>query len=286
MKQSLVVICLLTLISFESCKKNSSGINTAPLLEIDYSGLLNFSAASLTLPEDTVTMYFTVDLTTVAALSSDLTVTLKPDTAKLNSYNALGGVHFNMLPDSCYSFPTPAVIVRATQIVAVDSVTFYRKKINSSINYMLPISIIDAQGQAISTDNATMYYHFIGNALKGVYSDTGTRTLYAGTISGGIVDTVLNVSVSKEIAAVDGITLLCDYADLGQSGWQYKIIYDGGSTVVIQPNAVLAASIQYGSFKDLGSTYDTETRTLHLRSQYTNSLGNERLVDEVLKATQ
>ena len=40
-----------------------------------------------------------------------------------------------------------------------------------------------------------------------------------------------------------------------------KIIYDGGSTVVIQPNAVLAASIQYGSFKDLGSTPDTEANT-------------------------
>lgn len=283
MKQLLLITFAGILFLTTGCKKNSDpSLNVTPVLEISYGGLLYFNSAGLTLTTDTTTVNFLVDITSVYGLSTDLTVTLGVDTAKLNSYNALGGVHYDLLPEAAYSFTTTTVTISAGYSQVSVPVIFYRQNFSHSVNYMLPITIKDAQGNTISTDQSTIYYHFIGNPLAGLYANSGTRTAYIDTISGGVIDSVYTCPSSKTVSALTGITLLCDYADLGPSGWQYKIFYDGGNNVAITPNDVLAASILTGSFKDLGSTYDPATKVLHLRSQYTNTQGDERLVDETL----
>lgn len=70
-----------------------------------------------------------------------------------------------------------------------------------------------------------------------------------------------------------------DYANLGGSGWQYVITYDG-TNISFDGNATLLAGISAGSFVKKSISYDATTKVIHVVSEYTNTAGNGRVVDE------
>jgi len=74
-------------------------------------------------------------------------------------YNSSNPVQYDTFPDSLYSFPITSVTIPAGKHLDTLQVYFYPSKIDTTKNYMLPISIEDAQGQTISGNFGTIYFH-------------------------------------------------------------------------------------------------------------------------------
>ena len=250
------------------------------IVEIPYSGLENFTSAALNLPTDPTTISFVVNIASPYPLTSDLDVTLFVDEDKRTQYNAAGGAQYEAMPGNAYDFPVTKATIKAGSRQATFSVTFYNGKIDPSKNFMLPISIKDAGGKTISGNFGTLYYHAIGNPLAGSYNGKGTRTGYLGTIAGGVIVYVVPTPTPKTASPLDATTVVIDYADLGPSGWHYLVTWDGATLTVKDDGLVAAGAVL--AFSDAGSSYNPATKVLYLHTHYTNTLGNERDVEETL----
>jgi len=75
--------------------------------------------------------------------------------------------------------------------------------------------------------------------FTGLYDATGTRILYTGNINDSVILLVVDVPSPKVMTAADNYTLVCDYADLGASGWQSTAM---GSEVKVCAKATLAGT--------------------------------------------
>ncbi len=282
MKKLLITFPIFALIFAAGCNKNSSTPAVPTIVDLPSGGLANFNAALLNLTTDTVTVYFTAEISSGFTLSNNLIVTVAPDDSKRTAYNSDGSIiQYDAMPAGSYTIPATYDTIKPGFTAVTFSVLFYRSKIDPTKNFMLPVSITGATGATIDSTYTSIYYHTIGNPLSGLYSNTGTRTSYTGPVTAGIVASVDSCPSPKLISPESGLLSDCDYADLGPSGWKYKITWEGGPTVVVAPNDIMAASIS--AFKDLGSTYDEVNKILHLKTQYTNTVGDDRVVDELLK---
>jgi hypothetical protein len=65
--------------------------------------------------------------------------------------------------------------IPAGQQYAHTTVSVYKAALDPTVSYMLPISITDASGKALSSNLNTIYYHVIGNPLAGTYTWNFTR---------------------------------------------------------------------------------------------------------------
>lgn len=127
------------------------------------------------------------------------------------------------------------------------------------------------------------------NYFTGVYHRFGTRTLYLGSVSGGIVSAVYDFSQTNyydyEILSASGDKSLsgAGYADYASVGWQYIITLSNNfKTVTVQPNDVMSAGILSGSFITDVASYDATNHTFHFITEYTNVSGNGRKTDETI----
>ncbi|HRI19997.1 MAG TPA: hypothetical protein PLA68_03555, partial [Panacibacter sp.] len=73
-------------------------------------------------------------------------------------------------------------------------------------------------------------------------------------------------------------------ANLISLDWYYLINYDPTTKTItsIEPAEVMASGISANSFVDYEHEYDPSLQQIHLLSEYTNTSGNARLVDETL----
>jgi Domain of unknown function (DUF1735) len=166
------------IILLSSCIKSRDGYtdfsNLKPIVQIPEGGFKNFGKAALSFPAsnliDSVEFYVNYASTNVA--EADVTITLGYDEAALNAYNADGAnkIKYEKMPDSLYMFTTTKVIVKKGNNYA-GPIKFYvySNKVDPTKNYMFPLSIKDAQGNNISGNFGTIYYHMIGNPLAGNY---------------------------------------------------------------------------------------------------------------------
>ena len=67
---------------------------------------------------------------------------------------------YEALPDSTYAFPVKSATIAAGDRLDTLRVLFYPSKIDTTKNYMLPVSIQDAQGETISGNFGAIYFHF------------------------------------------------------------------------------------------------------------------------------
>lgn len=289
MKKIVSVLLGFGFLSMTGCLKdtpNNDFSNLGTIIEIPYSGLEYFSQDALNFTDDVITLDFSVNVASVYPLNTDLTVTLAVDDAKRIAYNATSDVQYEPMPAAAYSFPVTTAVIKAGTRLANFSITFNKAEVDASKNLMLPISLTDAQGNTISGNFGTKYYHAIGNCVAGSYTAAGTRTGYAGGVGGGVVTfevLIEDYDPDKVLAPLDPETVVANYADLGVSGWQYVISFDCASNTIVsvEPNATMASSITANSFKILEPpTYDVATGTFHLVTVYTNSSGNDRVIDE------
>ena len=289
MKKILAVVFGFGFLSMAGCLKdtpNNDFSTIGTIIEIPYSGLEYFASDALNFTADTITLDFVVNVASVYPLNSDVTVTLGIDDAKRTAYNATSAVQYEAMPAAAYSFPVTTAVIKAGTRQATFSITFYKSEVDASKNLMLPISLTDAQGNTISGNFGTKYYHAIGNCVAGSYSASGTRTGFVGTVEGGVVAYVVPIEdydPDKVLAPLDPVTVVANYADLGVSGWQYVIVFDCGTNTIVSvgPNDAMAAGITANSFKVYQPpTYDAATSTFHFLTGYTNTAGNQRQIDE------
>ncbi len=290
MKKISISALLLTTLFLGGCLKdtpNNDFSTVGTIVEIPYSGLENFNASALNLPADPTTLTFVVNIASPYPLSTATDVTIGVDDTKRTAYNATGGTQYEAMPANAYELTQTKATIAAGTRQATFSITFHNTNIDPAKNLMLPISITDASGKTISGNFGTIYYHAIGNALAGTYDDVGTRTGYVGAASGGVIAYIVPVPSPKVLGPVSPTEVVADYADLGTSGWQYVIDYDG-TTLTVSDNATMDAGIAPSSFVvdpplGAGTThYDAGTKTLYLYTGYTNTSGNDRIIAEVL----
>jgi len=282
---------LLSTMFFTGCVKDRNVgpdfSSTQPVLELrtpvsNIAGMANFARAVIAAQPDTLKFY--VNLASANTLDRDVNVTIGVDDSKINDYNSdpNNTLQYERLPDSTYSLLSTGATIVAGQRIDSFNIVFFKDKIDPASNYMLPVVITDGDGILLSGNQDVIWFHAIGNCLAGNYHATGTRTLYNGAVSGGDIFLVVDLDQSQPLLPNDPETILTDYADLGSSGWQYVITVDCVTNTItdVGPNDVMAAGITPGSFKLTSATYDVATHTIHIVSQYTNTSGNDRVIDE------
>ena len=149
---------------------------TSDFVVLQNSGLPTFKASNInTSSGDTVRRLVRVDLASANSSNGPVTVNLGLNNAVIVTYNAANGTAFQTLPAGSYKILSPILTIPAGQHYAETTVEFYSKKFDPSVSYLLPVSIVDASGKALSSNLNTIYYNIIGNPLAGVYTWDFTR---------------------------------------------------------------------------------------------------------------
>jgi Domain of unknown function (DUF1735) len=167
MKIKYIFLLSLTILLLSSCLKDTPAVDfstVGTIIEIlppDGGGLENFNAAALTfnLTDPIDSADIDLNIASPKPLAKALTVTLAVDDGLRTSYNANNGTAYEAMPDSVYSFPVKTGTIGAGQRLDTVRVIFYPSKINTTRNYMLPVSIKDAQGENISGNFGSIYFH-------------------------------------------------------------------------------------------------------------------------------
>jgi hypothetical protein len=270
MKKILSTIVLLSFF-LASCLKDST-INTKGGLisagrsvEIQYSGLEYFSQKAVLTAGVTdpiiEPMVINIAAANGKAIEKDLTVTLAVDDAARVAYNAVADntVKYDAMPDSCYSLTEKTGIIKAGQYLDTLSITFYPDKIDPTKNYMAAISLKDAQGEPISGNFSTVYYHTIGNPLAGNYTwdfyrwnnATGTGALQGSSFMGDVTTFLPDDPTTIEVASgYVGVHYVLTFTNTGGTLSDFSLDFSekdkkdileaNGITVVNGPNILLA----------------------------------------------
>ena len=316
-KNFLPAACLiLAIFGLNACVKDRNPgytdfSNLAPTVSIVEGGLGKFSSQTLLFPgsdvSDTISFRINYAATTVAP--RDITVTLAYDAAAITSYNASDPSNPNYVkfPDSIYApFPTKVIIKKGQSFSDLVKLVVYPNKIDPSINYMLPISIVDAEGIVIASNFKTIYYHLIGNPLAGTYNVVGTRYNFSGgvTYSGPSSSTNANIPTNyvsttnlgttlipgvKVAAPIDGTTVTMSFSNLGfGSGFEYGYLITGVSNFT---NISVSYNPAFTTNNTVKGTYlmsytppsPTQKAQFRVVTHYNNNAtgtGNDRIIDE------
>lgn len=279
--------------------------NLAPTVAIVEGGLAKFSSQTLLFPASDVsdTISFRVNYAATTVAPRDITITLAYDAAALASYNASDPSNPNYIkfPDSIYkAFPTKVLIKKGQSFSDPVKLVVFPSKIDPSINYMLPISIVDAEGIVIASNFKTIYYHLIGNPLAGAYDVVGFRYNYTGgvTYSGPASSTDANIPpfVSKtnlagvKVAApIDATTVTLSFSNLGfGSGFEYGYLITGMAnfaniSVDYNPAFTSKNTIKGSYLMSYTRPSSTQKAMFHIVTHYNNNAtgtGNDRIIDE------
>lgn len=302
-----ITLALFTLIFLNSCLKDkgfenqeyglkNGGILDEPFVQILGGGLSKMPQSNIK-PDvtdplniaDTVTFkIFYVNNGKPA--DKDIKVTVAVNNAAIAAYNAdTTKPDFDRLPDSTFRIGNPIVTVKAGQNFSEDIIVIYNpRKIDNSKLYLLPISIVDAQGVKFSSNNSTIYYNIIGNPLAGNYKSTG---FFYHPSSPRVIDIP-----SKSLLAVTGTQLQMGLGDLSaqviltvNANNTVTILDKDGVNVGISPTFELTAlPAPYSPFPGsnaalYNNTYDPATKTFYLRYGYNGGSGPRTIEEKLVK---
>ncbi len=303
MKKILYIICFFAL-ALAGCLKdktiNSDGLGKiGTLVEIQDAGSDFFSDAAV-IGADTIKT-FVVNLASINTLSSDLTITVGLNDSARTAYNAANGTNYQKIPDSIYSLSVKTGVIKAGTRQVTFTVKFFASKFDPATSYLGTISILNAQGQTISGNFGTIYYHIIGNPLAGNYTTTGNRYNYTGAVTwagppapfpAGYTDgTTTAYSGTVTASPVDAQTVklvfgnVPDPAPVGGSAYYYitasadfsSITYNFGSNFAAGYSNIVTYVVSYTK------PTATQKASFHLTSKYNNTTGgagSDRLIDQ------
>lgn len=161
-------LLLFAILSVSSCLKDTPAVDFTTvgtiieILPVNGGGLENFDAALLEFDPSDAKDSADIDLNIASPnpLNKSLTVTVGVADALRTAYNSANNAQYEALPDSTYVFPVKSVTIPAGERLDTLRVVFYPSKIDTTKNYMLPMSIQDAQGETISGNFGAIYFHF------------------------------------------------------------------------------------------------------------------------------
>lgn len=168
MKKIYLTLLALYTLSLFSCLKDKPAVDFSTvgviieILPVNGGGLENFEAAALSFdPAETIdSAAIVLNIASPKPLNKPLTISMEVDDALRTTYNSGNTDQYDALPDSVYAFPGSSGTIAAGQRLDTLHVVFYPSKINTTKNYMLPVSIKDAQGETISGNFGSIYFHF------------------------------------------------------------------------------------------------------------------------------
>src|SRR5215831_3738097 len=281
MKKIIIIITPILLISLAGCLKdtplNDFGSTAKPIVEYGVTssghshGLEGFASdAVLAAGQPSPYMVpLVVNIASVYPLTQDLKVTLAVDDNLRTEYNAAnaGGVQYEVWPDSTYSFAVTQGTIKAGSRLDTFWVSFYSDKIDYTKNYMLPIKIADASGQAISGNFSVAYLHLIGNPLAGAYTwdfyrwntQDGSGSLSGASFFGATVTFLPDDATTVEmptgyftqpnyVLTFDNNGGVLSNFAVAPSAAMSKSFSDNGITIVDAPSILLADPVA-GHFK-------------------------------------
>jgi hypothetical protein len=163
------------IVSLESCLKNRlpgetnfSGLQDHVILI--KGGLTNFSANNIRFDSDTATYKIIANLASVNLPTSPVQVTIAVQADLIATYNAANGTAYELLPADAYTLATTSLTIPSGEQYATTTLDVYQDKVDPAKSYLLPISITDASGKALTSNLNTMYFNIIGNVIAGNYS--------------------------------------------------------------------------------------------------------------------
>ena len=115
------------------------------------------------------------ELASVYASNSDITVKLAVDDAKRTTYNNTNGTSFQAFASNQYKLVNTTLTISAGGHYVKTTLEIYQDKFDPTISYMLPVSITDASGKGLSSNQNTIYFNVIGNPIAGNYNWDFTR---------------------------------------------------------------------------------------------------------------
>ena len=161
----------------ENAKTFTDLSSVQDLVVIKGSGISNFKASniSLAVPEDTINIDLWVDLAGINSATADIPVKIAVDDAKRVAYNSTNGTNFQAATANQYKIANTTLTIPKGQHFAKTTVQVFKQTIDPTKSWMLPISIMDASGKALSSNQNTLYLNIIGNPLAGNYFWDFTR---------------------------------------------------------------------------------------------------------------
>jgi hypothetical protein len=167
MKSLSLFLLALMMCSLSACLKDNPAVDFSTvgtiieILPVNGGGLENFDMAELNLSSTIDTAIIVLNIASPKPLNKSLTITVAVNDALRTAYNSANQDQYDALPDSAFSFPVKTGTVAAGQRLDTLKVYFFQSKINTTKNYMLPVSIKDAQGETISGNFGSIYFHTI-----------------------------------------------------------------------------------------------------------------------------
>ncbi|HVG42419.1 MAG TPA: DUF1735 domain-containing protein, partial [Chitinophagaceae bacterium] len=137
------------------------------------AGLSNFSKSSLQVNStktDTIRYDVFVDLDYAVATTSPITVTLGLDNSKIGTYNTANSKNFQPVTSAMVKILNPTLTIPAGERTAKTTLEVYQNKFDPSKSYLIPLTIMSADGATLSSNLNTRYINVIGNPLAGTYT--------------------------------------------------------------------------------------------------------------------
>ncbi len=287
---------------------NPASISDKPIIEIVNGGLGNFSkhVLSVDLGKTQDTSSYSVSFINGGLTApEDINVSFAYDAVAFTKYNAAStNIQFEKLPDSTFSFPKTSVTIKKGQKIS-ELVNFivFPAKVDPSKIYLYPVTITTTSSTngLISGNNATFYFHIIGNALAGKYNVIGTRYNYVGSVSyagptgsnanipAGFISTN-NLTGVKTASALDGQSITMSFSNLGfGSGFEYGYIFLGANPSFTSIITDYNQAILTGNTIKLSTTFNylpptsIQKPAFRVITHYNNSptgTVNDRIIDE------
>lgn len=168
-------------ISLSSCLKEKAFTNETTFSGLQdhvllvNGGIQNFGSNNIRFNSDTASYSVIANLASVNLPSSPVGVTLFVDAAAIAAYNTANGTSFELMPANAYTLGTTSLSIPAGKQYASTTLNVYKANIDPAKSYLLPISIKDASGKALSSNQNTMFFNIIGNVIAGNYNWDFTR---------------------------------------------------------------------------------------------------------------
>ncbi len=201
-KPGFILSLLFLLTAIPACVKENEQTFTnfsqlSDFVIIQTSGLSNVQTANIQVDAtstDTLRVPIIVSIASVnyRENNSDITVKLAVDDTKRTAYNSDNGSKFQAFTTPMYKILNTTLTIPKGQLSAKTTLEIYQNKIDPTVSYMLPISITDATGKELTSNQNTIYYNVIGNLIAGNYkwdftrynNNTGTGTPHSLSFTG------------------------------------------------------------------------------------------------------
>lgn len=281
---------VMLLTSLNSCLKDKGY-----KLETDFSGLqdhvvlLNaglggIGASNVGFTTDTAIVIIRANLTSVNPPTAPVVVTIAVDTTQIAAYNASHSTAFVAVPDSAFTLTTTTLTIPAGQQYANTTISFYKSKLDPSVSYMLPVSIKDASGKALSSNENTRFFNIIGNPIAGLYEQYWSRWNASDSSSGAagalyynsdVGTAVFAAKTSTEIAVESqgtGETDIIDFTNTAGVLSNFTVSFPPGEAATLVLNSISTPVLEFA---------DPVKGIYTISFTYVNSAGASRTVRNI-----